>query len=226
MVIPVAFPARDLRRRAVIFLACGWMLGSWLLALGLDSAPVASRWMVFGCLFGLLLIWPAIRLSQGTARDRCSRADLGVVFADWVKLGLLLQLVIWPLWLSAEWRPRQALWLSGGLLAWSLLAGAILAWGRAGGGARRTLAMILCLALLLAEPALMGLLSAGGGPTGWVMRVSPLEMAWTLTASGGWEWTDFWRQRITWVFVAAALAWIAMASGRRGAPPPARAKIT
>lgn len=43
---------------------CLWLLGSWAVTRWLAPTAVAGRLMVFAMLFGLLVLWPAYRLSQ------------------------------------------------------------------------------------------------------------------------------------------------------------------
>ena len=200
-----------LRDRVVILGFCAWLFGSWLTCLTIDSVLPAVRWMIFACLVGLTVIWPLLRLSE-----TAERAPIGPVARDAIELALLWQLAIWPLWLSAEWPLTACLWLNGTLTAWTLLAGAVAAAGRLcrRGGARAA-AMVGLLALLVGEPVLMALPGLWGGAAWhWVMRISPLELVWSL-ANGAPDVTAA-GARVGAIGAAAVLAWSAVVIGDRG----------
>ena len=47
---------------------CLWLLCSWsLLGMGIDGTPI--RWMIFASAMGMMIIWPAYRLSQSGMRS-------------------------------------------------------------------------------------------------------------------------------------------------------------
>ena len=184
---------------------CLWLLGSWL-ASGSDGAQVASRRMVFACLTGLMLMWPVLRLAQSSGRPLKAEA----VLWDWFCLNLVMQAVIWSLHVSAEWSLAQAFWLDAACAGWSLLTGLLLL---AGGGwtsaPGRVAALGLCVLLVLGEPLLMAVVSAGRSGVLWVMWLSPIDTIWALTdrpprilpahvigvaavAAGGWLGAGLW----------------------------------
>lgn len=174
--------------RGLVLGWCLWLLGSWGVTLAVATTVPAARWMVYASMAGMLLIWPALRLSQGVWprvagglpwRRRVLLAAVG----DWLSLNLVFQAVIWPLQLIAGWSFTQTLWLDLGIAAWSALVSAVIAWGRQARSAHgRTLAMLLCVGLLLAEPAM---LAAGGlEAMRGVAGIGPIVPIWRLTGPG------------------------------------------
>ena len=222
---------KEIMPRGLVLAWCFWLIGSWCVALWIDSTVPAVRWMIFASLLGLMVIWPLIRLSQditqGAARLSAPGNDPNetetsaltplVILADWFSLILVFQTVVWPLRLTTRWSVEQAAWLDAAVAAWSLLAAAIVAFGCSSrSAARRVVAMILCLLLLLGEPAAIALLDMIAPlpkQTGWTMRVSPLEALWKMTGPPtSWQ-PGPWRERVFAVAAAAVLAWIIVGIG-------------
>lgn len=218
---------------------CVWLLGSWGVSLRMDVATVATRWMIFGALFGLMILWPALRLSQDAFRPnsyldesrggppsrlRPSRLTPLLILRDWLSMVLVFQAVIWPLRVSAQWSIAQTVWLDGAVLGWSLLVAALVAWGcHSRLGAHRVTAMLLVMLLLFAEPLVMFIANrmTVDTPVTWTMRVSPIEAMWALTV----EPIDYrpapWTAQVTLVLIAAALAWAIILITRKLAKRPA-----
>lgn len=185
---------------------CLWLLGAWLVTLWNDSPVPSTRWMVFSALIGLMAIWPVWRLSQseGFVPGGGRWNAIGQTLLDWVCLVAVLQVVIWPLQLTAGWSLSQAVWLDAAIAAWSGLTGLVIAWGRGWPGpGRRTLAAGLCLGLVLVEPALMLLI---GGD--WAWRVSPIETVWALCSPPTRFRLEPWASHVTATAVAAAVGWL------------------
>lgn len=157
---------------------CLWLLGTWCVTLLRVSPVPGVRLMILSSLVGVMLVWPAFRLSQGReGPGGRGIASTAVVMIDWWCLMLIFQAVIWPLRVVAAWSYAQAFWLDAAVLAWSLLVGAIVAAGRLfGSGLARSLAMAACVLLLVGEPLLMALTQGR-----WTMRVSPLQAIWELS---------------------------------------------
>lgn len=187
---------------------CLWLLGAWGATLWNDSPVPATRWMVFSALIGLMAIWPVWRLSiSDPITSRRGRWDaMGQTLLDWACLMVVFQVVVWPLRLTAGWSLAQTWWLDASIGVWSGLTGLLIAWGRCGTTcAGRTLAMVGCLALLFAEPAVMLLI--GGN---WTLRVSPIETVWALCAPPTRFRVEPWVSQVTAVALAAAVGWLAL----------------
>ena len=101
---------------------CVWLLVVWAMLWTQMSVGLAAvRWLVFAGAVGMLLIWPAVRLSQWGA--------VGAVLLDWAALNVIWQAVIWPLKEIARWPIEQVVWLSLAMAAWSLGTGALIGFG-------------------------------------------------------------------------------------------------
>src|SRR5206468_387657 len=130
------------------------------------------------------------------------------VLVDWFSLNLVLQAVIWPLRLIADWPLSQTLWIDAALAGWSLLAGLLVAWGcRSNRGGDRTAVMLLCMLIVLGEPAALAVLGAAAPRSGvhWVMRISPVQTLYHLTAQD-----PDWMPR-PWTWITASVAGAAVA---------------
>ena len=212
---------RDMGSRGLMLAWSLWLLGSWVISLQMDSILPAVRWMIFSSLFGLMLLWPAFRLSQdcsiapGDNDDATgkSRAILPkYIFLDWLRLNLIFQSVIWPLQITARWWVAQTALLDAAVASWTLMVSVIIAWGCAArGGMQRTVAMLLCLLLLLGEPIAVLILDMSRLNTEksvWIMRISPLQTIWELSGSP-WGWSAGpWIERVVAVAMAALVGWI------------------
>lgn len=198
---PTASPPATAGHRALIVGWCVWLLGSWLIPYAVEPRTSAARWLVFGAVFGAVLVWPALRLSLGGA-GRPWRA-VTVILTDWVLLNGIFGLLVLFIKLNALWGWQQALWQAAATAAWSALAGVLAAWGRLVGTATARLAAMLgCVLLLLGEPAVMA-----AADTTWTMRASPLEAVWAMTARQGQSEPGPWRFAIASVGLAAAAGW-------------------
>jgi len=168
--------------RGLILGWCLWLLGSWAATLWIAATAPAVRWMVYTSMVGMLLVWPTFRLSQGRARPGAARVSpVPGTLGDWLSLNLVLQAVIWPLQLIAGWSLTQTLWLAGALAAWSALIGVLIAAGRRSGSAvARSVAMLGCVFMVLAEPLTRVLVGPTPGLSGgW--GLSPVGPLWELT---------------------------------------------
>jgi hypothetical protein len=216
--------AHDYHRssRVLLLAWCLWLLGNWtatLVVFWAVPARPAMRWMMLSGALGLLVFWPALRLSQGAPAP-----SLGQVLRDWLSLNLVFQAVIWMLWYTNQWKAGQTFWLDAAIICWSLLAGALLGWGtRFPRGRARVTAMALCLLLVFAEPAV--LLLGRHLEAAWRMRISPLGAMWALTDSPADAVIGPWTGTITCAGVAAVVAWAGLFAffrrPRRGAHPGA-----
>ena len=186
-------------RRYLLLAWCIWLIISWTATLTTQSIKVAATvTMPFSALIGLMLMWPILRLSQqfeppvtvdpNGRLPATGQQQLGI-FREWLQLNIVFQAVVWPLMLNAEWTIEQTAWLDVTIASWSLLAALITDWGcRSTSGWTRLVAMIICLLLLFAEPALMGLsnmATTSGQAISWTMKISPIRIVWDMTRQYG-----------------------------------------
>ena len=242
--------------RELVLLWCLWLLGTWVViwvgelssgnVWGL-AAPGAVRWLVCAAVVGLMALWPAYRLSQGSlslpegpdddadpeagaARERpqppwmLPRLRASLVLRDWVCLMLVFQAVLWTLRITARWTIEQAAWLNAAVGAWSLLSAAVIAWGcRSPSGWRRSEAMAICLLMPLCEPlalAVLGPVASGlGAEASWLLHLGPFQAVWFMTGPGPvWD-VGAYAKAIPAVALAAGLAWLGLALTRKSPAP-------
>ena len=197
-------PAGALGTQMIVLGWCLWLVGTWAVTLSLTSSVPAARWLILVALMGLMLVWPAVRLSTREVRMRA-----GTVWMEWLCLVLVLQAAVWPLRIVSQWRLDQTAWLAGALAAWSLLTAAVVAMGmRSRRAGPRIAAMVACVVLVLGEPAVMALAAAGGDTALWPMRVSPLATVWSLVQPALNVSLDPWPQRVVAAGAAAVIAWL------------------
>lgn len=166
--------------RGLVILWCVWVIVNWLIGTRLDHYIHATRWLMFACMFGLMIMWPAIRLCQ----DMDRRLAVSQVLWDWFSLNLAFQVAIWPMKVSAQWSVTQTLWIDAAMAAWSLLTGVILAAAmRRNSGGVRAAAMAGCVLLVFGEPVLAATVSMAGPGWQWPILFSPVETLTFLTAS-------------------------------------------
>ena len=163
---PVAVP------RSLVFLASGWLFGSWVLAVGLRP-PIQPSSLVFepsarlflaSIVLGILVAWPLLRLS-GPRQPR-SRIATGL---DLISLVVLIQIVLWPLRLMTSWSVEQTALIDALLVGWVILGGAFIAAAIPRGPVVRVAAMSSLLAWLII-------------PLPVAFTWSPLGMIWDTTA--------------------------------------------
>lgn len=215
--------------RAVIVVWCFWLLGAWAMAWLSDTSVPRVRWMMFAGGFGLMLVWPAFRLSEridlGTDGLATGRGAAGPVLLDWLSLAAVYQAVIWSLHLIAGWPLIRGLWLDAAVLSWSLLCALIVAGARRWpNGIARAVGMLLCIALVFAEPAALWLADLAG-QEGWPMRISPIQALWELTSPGDGSGTGRWGVQVMSIGLVAILGWSALGLwtlGERVLHKPAR----
>ena len=199
----------------VIVAWCFWLLGAWAAAWLSDTSVPRVRWMLFAGAIGLMLVWPAFRLSERVEPGRMSRGALQVLL-DWLSLVTVYQAVIWSLHLIAHWPMQRGIWLDAAVLAWSLLSALIVAVARLWPGALvRWLGMIACLALVFAEPLAVWLSIRGGG-AGWPMRISPVQALYELTGVPVTQTVSPWDQRIMLIALVAVSGWAALGAWAAG----------
>lgn len=200
--------------RGLILVASVWLISSWSVAIGFRPPVEASsasytpgvRLMLISAVIGLVIGWPMLRLSLGTALYPIKQTVL-----DLVVLLALVQVVVWPLRLVTPWSPARTAALDATLVAWTVLAGAIVASAvgtqRAG---PRNIAIFACLCMCLAGPslAILGLhMRPLDGFSHRLLQIGPLLEVHALSGGGRtaphaaqWMWIGI-------VAAAAAASW-------------------
>lgn len=207
--------------RAVLMLVwCLWLIGSLMVTWRLHAVAVWGRLMPLNLILGLMLIWPAIRLSVGPISKHVplrespavSRIIFTGVLADWAGLNAINQVVLLGLTVTADWSITQTVWMDMAILSWSLLAAAMVAVGcrtfRAG---PRAVSMLICVLLVIGEPLAMVVASIAMGPDRaimWDMHISPLQVIWALSEQGQLWTVEPHHRHIIAVGVAAVMAWM------------------
>lgn len=144
----------------------------------------AARGMIVTTMAGLVLLWPAIRLSQRPAEQ-----PIRSVLRDLFVLLVPAQAVIWPNALRelADWPIDLLLTLAGSFVAWSVLIGGLLAMADSGRGAGRHRGLWMLAVVLIAFGApLAAVLTGNAGQAlpdtprpGWML--SPLTSVLEIT---------------------------------------------
>jgi len=212
--------------RGLILLGFAWLMVSWAMAMGFQPPlhPSAASYepgvkmMLLSLMIGITIAWPLYRLSQPPA----SRPILQTVL-DLLVLLAMSQVVIWPLRLVTTWSRLTTAAMDVGLIAWTVLIGAIIA--SSIGSARRgprTLAMAACLGLALIVPALAWLGAARGVVNDERSILSPLLFMHALAEARGFNPSASAWLHLAVVGAAAMLAWVAVGfaglkGGRGGA---------
>ena len=154
---------------------------------------------------------PADRRRRDARRGGLWVGTRWAVFTDWLLLNLVFQAVLWPMGFAARWSLEQVLWIDAAVASWSLLTGVVVAWGCSSSGAgSRWAAMLMALAVIVAEPLLLVFASwwGGGGGQSWpVLRLSPLQTLWALAGEPYAFTLTPWAGQVMTVAVAAVLGW-------------------
>lgn len=185
--------------RGLILLASVWLVGGWLLTIGIrppvhpSSATYepAVRMMIFCVGLGLAVAWPLLRLTQPPVAW-----PIRATLLDAIVLVAMTQVVVWPLRLLTRWSPSRTFAIDLVLIAWIAAAAGIVALAR--GSTRpglRSLAMSACLAGAIL-PALRG-----------APILSPLSAADALGDGGGAPLEPPERGQVLVVAVAAGVVW-------------------
>lgn len=209
--------------RGLIFLASLWLMGSWLISIGVHAPIQPSsaaytpgvRTMLLCVTLGLMIGWPLLRLSQSPHvpgyEGRVRSHPIQQTLLDIVVLLGLMQVVVWPLRLVTNWSPARTAAIDATITGWMLLAGAVTASAlmteRRG---PRSLAMLACVVMCLLGPFIAWLGAMGGLDATSLVDLSPLTAVRTLGESGNPSLTDSQWQWIMVLGVAAGAAWIAL----------------
>ncbi|MCH8508462.1 MAG: hypothetical protein LAT64_06790 [Phycisphaerales bacterium] len=127
----------------------------------------AARGMILTTMAGLVLLWPAVRLSQ-----RPSARPVRSVLRDLFVLLIPAQAVVWPhaLRVLADWPVPVLLATALAMAAWALVIGGVIAMADAGPRRQGGGWMLVVLAVVFAGPVVLGLgggLGAGLGGGSW-----------------------------------------------------------
>lgn len=200
--------------RGLIFLASLWLVGSWLVAIGIDPPvqPSAASYtpgvrLLLDCiLVGVVFAWPMLRLSQPPSTWPVQWAAL-----DALVLAALLQLVLWPMRLVTPWSVARTMGLDLVLLGWVALVGALVAAGGRLDHRGRTMAMGACVLLVFAGPLVGAVAAAAGAASTTVTLLGWLSPFGSLRQLSGGGPAPLTAQE--WVAVAsgAAIAGVAWA---------------
>lgn len=202
--------------RALIFLASIWLIGSWVIAIGLkrpvqpssSSYEPGVRLMLICLTTGLMIGWPLLRLSQIS-----TRLPMRQTILDLIVLLSMVQVVLWPLRLVTTWPVERTAAIDATITGWLLIFGAVIA-AAIGSDRRgpRNLAMIVCIGLCLAGPVVTWIGLWSGVRAFALIELSPLMAVKSLGEGGGgriradqWQWIGL-------LFICAASVWLALAA--------------
>ncbi len=165
-----------------------WLARSSVVTVG--AYGPAARIMLVVVAVGMVVLWPMARLSQASPE----RNSLLPMLADLIVVQLPVQIVVWPLYVLANW-PRDIIHAVAAIMGvWGVLAGGVIA--LALGGRPVTLVrdprlggrvgwMVLVLVLLLSAPLVEAVMFARGAePPKWLTMISPITAIPALTGRG------------------------------------------
>jgi hypothetical protein len=200
--------------RGLIFLTAMWLVGSWIVAMGIATPVHATsasyepgvRLMLQIVALGFMIGWPLLRLSQ-PARP----ASIRHVLLDLLVLLTLLQVVVWLPRLLTNWLVIRTVALDAMLAGWTVLAAAIVAATvRTNNTTARTIAMLVCVVLCLLGPlmAWFGMHIAFDRPA--LAMLGPFMSVRDLTESASIPPTSAHWQGIATVWLVASGMWLAV----------------
>lgn len=183
--------------RTLVIGWCLWLLGAWFVNNTLEGwavhTPIAAlRWTALATVVGIMLVWPAWRLS-------CRHAQ---AFTFNTLLDMLLLLGLFQIVAAAiarSYSPLRAVLIDLTVVIWAIPIGMWIDLGRRGDAAVRTLAMFGCMVTFAG-----GAVAAGhvDGPV--AVAVSPLRTLWELMATSA-AFTDL---ALAWAMAAVAAGWV------------------
>lgn len=173
---------RHLFSRLLLLVWCVWLLGNWFIHGALEGwvGGPSMRWVLISAIIGLMLVWPAIRLTDPTPH----RGAL-LTLADGLAMLAVFQLIILRLildwsdgWLvRTGWSLPRALLIDAVAVSWSLVTAMWIDLGRRCGPAGRTIAMALCVLGCFGGALLAGRESVTA------LALSPLQALWELSGN-------------------------------------------
>jgi hypothetical protein len=165
-----------------------WLARSSVVSVG--AYGPAARIMLVVIAVGIMVLWPMTRLSQASPE----RNSLVSSLADLLVIELPVQIVVWPLYVLANWPRDIVMALAALMVVWGVVSGGVLALamgGRAVIQARdprlggRVFWMLLVLVLVLGGPVIGGVIGSRGGKIpGWLTMTSPITAIPALTGHG------------------------------------------
>jgi hypothetical protein len=180
---------RHLISRLLLLVWCIWLLASWLINSSIESwePEPTIRWLLLCAMVGLMLIWPAIRLS-----DPSAHRSVWPTLGDAVSLLVIFQVIILRLLMdlanqieaATDAAPRigellrvhgpHVMLIDAVVVCWTLPVAMCIDLGRRRAAIGRTLAMLACIALLIGG----GLVDPRHHPT--ALALSPIRALWSL----------------------------------------------
>lgn len=166
---------------------------TWLARAGVVTSGTygpAARIMLVVVAVGMIVLWPMTRLSQASPRGNSVTPAL----ADLLVVQLPVQIVVWPLYVLANWPLDIVMVVSAVFGAWGVLTGGLLALALGGnpvtlvrdprlGG--RAVWMSVFVLLVLGGPIAGAVVAGAGGQTpGWLPMISPVTAIPALTGRG------------------------------------------
>ena len=201
--------------RGLILLSCLWITGSWIENIGIRTPiqPIAEdysyglRMLCSSMMIGITLGWPLLRLGVGRFIKPVRQTALDILV---VVSGILV--TVWPLRLLSTWTLEQTLLISGLLVNWTLLSGAIICLGAA---SRNGLARALLIAGLFGFIGIGAMLPDAAALTWWrpldlMLQVTLPESAYLQNQAEGTE-----LRILVQTLVAASGTWLTVLGLRR-----------
>lgn len=173
---------RHLISRLLLLIWCIWLLGNWFIHSRVESwiGPQTMRWLVLSSLLGIMLIWPALRLTDPTPHQ-----SAWLTIGDLIGLLVIFQVIVVRLLLDwsggnlvrSSWSLPRAILIDAVVVTYAIIAAMWIDLGRRCGASGRTLAMIGCVGSIFLGSAFVGPHSPG------LLAISPIRSLWWLTGS-------------------------------------------
>jgi hypothetical protein len=167
----------------------------------------AARSLLAAVTVGVVLLWPMTRLSQrapGQSPVRVARA----VWQDMLVILVPAQAIIWPQVAMAGWPLPVVAALAASIAAWTLVVGALVAFGLCAGRVGRAWWMLAVVALAglgpLAALGPLGQAWAAEGSFAWWWMTSPLTSGFEITRDRAWTGASAAVEAGHWRAIAAA----------------------
>jgi hypothetical protein len=219
--------------RGLVLLGTLWIFAAWAICIGVRppiQPSIASylpgiRIFLAAIAVGLCVAWPMVRLSEPA-----SRAPALQILVDFITLGLLLHVVLWPLRLATNWSPARMGLIDLLLFSWTAIVAAVLACTIA---SRSPLERVVSMMVILVIALLGPLACVASARLGWPLPPDWLDgpiMSVLKAAHGGGAAPDglAWKGAVV-VGAAAAATWavvllLHLADPERGRDASAKAR--
>jgi hypothetical protein len=204
--------------RGLVFLSAVWLVITWVATVGLH-APMVSNTVTYGyqssqliqsAMVGMTIAWPLVRLTVATPSQPVSSTLL-----DALCLGVLAQLLIWPLREVCGWTVGRAFVLDGTILGWLAVVAGIVTAGRA---THRTWGRVSAMTLLVAVAAAGPIVATMLGDRA-ASGLGPLSATSTIAGMGLAPHTDLDIAILGQSIVAAVIVWAIVAAAALHARP-------